>query len=140
MCRVSNVSRHAANGSAGHSAGSAPWTAGLVMGGLVRLWGGLEHLLVHVAPAPVLPALEAANDRVTGLMEVLRGMLLRRTVAAADVAALQAEPEVKPPGSGLETLLAAIRRAGSDVAHVVEMGACWRHRSSLRVIPYYIPQ
>ena len=56
----------------------------------------LEEQLVHVAPAPVLARFEAANDRVLLSVKVLGGVLARRVVATADVAAGEAEAEVHP--------------------------------------------
>jgi hypothetical protein len=52
------------------------------------------------------------DDRVAGGLEVLGGVAARRAVAAADVAACQAEPQVDPVASGRETFLAS-RRAWS---------------------------
>ena len=46
--------------------------------------------VVHVAPPPVLVGLSGLHDRVRRLVEVTGGVLPRRGVAAADVAALQA--------------------------------------------------
>src|SRR5271154_6189100 len=62
---------------------------------------------VHIAPAPVLARLEGLDDRVLGLMEVLGGMLVLGRVAAADVAADEALPQVDPGIAHLEAFLAA---------------------------------
>jgi hypothetical protein len=45
---------------------------------------------------------------------VIRGVLFRRVVAAADVPAEHAEPEVDPPGPDRQALFAALS-AGFDV-------------------------
>src|SRR5207249_2463000 len=76
--------------------------------------GDLDRLVVHVAPAPALVRLERGDQRVVGLVKVLSGVPVGRAVAAADVAAGQAEAQVDPPGAGLQTLLAALRGAGRD--------------------------
>ena len=76
--------------------------------------GGSAQALVDVAPAPGLAGLEAAHHRVLGLVEVRVGVPLGRGVAAADVAAGQAEPEVHPAGAVPQALLAAL---GSVRAH-----------------------
>ena len=54
-----------------------------------------EHL-VDVAPAPGLAGLDAAHHRVAGLVEVRVGVLADRGVAAADVAAAQAQAAGAP--------------------------------------------
>src|SRR4051794_25193183 len=100
--------------------------------GVDRLGGvgrGLEHQLVGVAPAPVLSLLKAADNGVMRTIEVLGGVLIRRRVTAADVAAGEAQSQVDPPSIGLEALFAAIRSAGSDRMDLVEMGAA--HGSDL---------
>ena len=88
----------------------------------------LDEHFVHVTPAPGLAGLEAANDRVAGLVEVLRGMPPRRIVAATDATAGEAQAEVDPAAVRLETLLAALRGTGSNVASLIEMRALFGHR------------
>src|SRR3982751_4124822 len=87
-----------------------------------------EHL-VHVAPDPVLPRLDRLDQRMALRVEVLRRMAVLRRVAAAHVAAGQAEPEMDPGVAHLQALLAA---AGVrfDVVDLIQMGTrdC-RHRS-----------
>jgi hypothetical protein len=60
-------------------------------------------------------------------MEVLRGVLVRRVVAAADVAAAEAKSEMHPRAAGLETFLAAVRRARLHIADLVEVCALLGH-------------
>ena len=43
-----------------------------------------------------------------GVLEVVRGVPIRRTVAAADVSAGQAQPQVNPSAPHLQALLAAL--------------------------------
>src|SRR5262245_39006820 len=57
----------------------------------------LVEVLVRVRPEPGLPRLEAADDRVAGLLGVRGGVLGRRGVTAPDVAALSAAAQVQPP-------------------------------------------
>jgi hypothetical protein len=52
------------------------------------------------------------DDRVPDGLEVLGGMPARRAVAAAYMAARQAEPQVDPAASGRETFLASRRAWG----------------------------
>src|ERR1700722_6244868 len=61
---------------------------------------GLVEVLARERPEPVLPRFEAADHRVPGLLPVRRGVLGRRGVAAADVAALGAPAQVQPPAVG----------------------------------------
>jgi hypothetical protein len=84
--------------------------------------GEFEHDLVHVAPAPVLTRFERADDRVARGVEVLRGVLVLRGVTAAHVPAGQAEPQVDPPVSHRQALLAAVR-AGCNVFDLIKMRA-----------------
>jgi hypothetical protein len=52
---------------------------------------------------------------------VLRRVLVRRVVAAADVAALEAEPKVDPLIPGGKTFLAALWRVRTVVARASEV-------------------
>src|SRR5207244_8900047 len=80
--------------------------------------------LVDVAPAPVLPGLERADDRVAALVGVRGRMAVRRIVAAADVSALQADPQVQPLAAGGEAIDAAVDRGGQlRDPDVIEVGA-----------------
>src|SRR5947199_1405817 len=93
--------------------------------------GKVEHHLVEVAPPPPFGGVVALDDGVAARVEVLRGVAVRRVVAAADVAAGPAEPQVHPPGTCLQALLAAAR-AGRHLADRVVMGACFGHG----ILPY----
>lgn len=63
----------------------------------------------------------------SGVVEVPRCVLARRLIAAADVAARKTESEVDPACAGLQTLLAAVRRAWFDSTNLPEMLAARRH-------------
>jgi hypothetical protein len=73
--------------------------------GSSRAW--LDHHLVDKTPSPVLARLERSNDGVMGLSEVLGGVFVLRGVAAADVTAGLAEPQVHPRVTHLQALLAS---------------------------------
>src|SRR5262249_9346627 len=88
-----------------------------------------EEDLVDVAPGPVLARLERADEGVVRAVEVLGGVLVLRRIAAADVAAGEAEPEVDPAVPHLEALLATVGVRG-DVADLVQVVADG-HRSLL---------
>src|SRR5438105_3602861 len=62
----------------------------------LKLWT-FEGRVALVVPEPVLAGLEAADYRVSGGFRVLRRVLARRGVAAADVPAQRTPPQVKPP-------------------------------------------
>ncbi len=68
----------------------------------------LEAAPVDVAPEPLLTGFEGPDDRVAGLVEVARRMLVRRVVAAAHVTALLAHPQVHPSAVDLQALVAAV--------------------------------
>ena len=64
--------------------------------------------LVDVAPAPVLAGLERADDRVRRGVVVRSRVAVGRVVAAADVAAGEADPEVQPLAAVAQAILAAV--------------------------------
>src|SRR3954451_11108553 len=89
--------------------------------------------LVDVAPRPVLARLERADDRVLLGARVRGRVTVGRAVAAADVAALEADPQVDPLAAAGEAVLASVDGLGQlEDFHVVEMGAVLGHRGSLR--------
>jgi hypothetical protein len=71
--------------------------------------GEVEFDLVDVAPAPGFAGFERFHDGVFGFMEMLGGVLVFGGVAAADVAAFQAEAQVDPSVAHLEAFLATVR-------------------------------
>src|SRR5207253_5172211 len=89
----------------------------------------IERHLVDVVPSPTFGWFVAFDQRMTGRVEVLGGVTVRRAVAAADVAARPAEPEVHPDRIDLQALLAA-ERAGDDSADAGSMDAFVSHGSS----------
>src|SRR5215472_8261168 len=83
-----------------HSSGRAWHRLG---GRTVLRWrqgGPVVKLVGLEAPEPVLTRLEASDDRVPGRGGVGARVLGRRRVAAADVPALGAPPQVEPPPAG----------------------------------------
>src|SRR5262245_34078196 len=78
------------------------------VGGAGRRTLDLEADDVHVAPVPLLARLERLDERVGGGVEMGGGVLVRRAVAAADVAALGAAPQVDPAGAHGEALHASV--------------------------------
>jgi hypothetical protein len=102
-----------------------------MIGRLARL--GTEHFessFVDVAIRPVLAWLVGADDGVMRSFEVPRGMSPGRVVAAANVAARQAEPEMNPDTAILQTFhtsLPARRDAVRSMLCLVEMLARFGH-------------
>jgi hypothetical protein len=82
----------------------------------------LQENFVHVAPLPAFAGFEGADDRMLGLMEMLGGMGVLRRVAAADVAAYEAFPQVDPGITHLQAFLAALA-AGSYFLYFFNVGA-----------------
>ena len=82
----------------------------------------IEDELVDEAPHPVLAGLEGSDDRMVAPAGVGRSMTVGRRVAAADVAAGHARPEVDPPGADAQAVLAAVR-GGHDLPDQVAVGA-----------------
>src|SRR3981081_727248 len=72
--------------------------------------------LVHIAPAPILARLEGLDDRVLGRVEMLSGVAMGRGIAAADMAAGQAQAQMHPGAADPQAILAArgARRDGAD--------------------------
>jgi hypothetical protein len=56
-------------------------------------------------------------------MCVLRGVLIFRLIAAADMAAGHAEPQVDPGIAHFEAFLTSIRRAGNDILDGIDVFA-----------------
>src|SRR5256885_846604 len=67
----------------------------------------VEIAPVDVAPAPLLPALERRDHGMAGGIEMLQGMRMARVLAAADVAAREADAQLGPGRSDREAALAA---------------------------------
>ena len=90
-----------------------------------------ERDLVLVTPAPVLPRLERADDRVLQRPGVRRGMAVRRGVTAADVTAGETEAQMDPPAADAQAVLAT-RDVLGEGGHLncVEMRADVRHSFS----------
>src|SRR5262249_59160652 len=84
-----------------------------------------QLLLIYEAPAPRLPRLDRAHDRVGGGVKVRGGVLVRRRVTAPDVSADHADAEMHPPVADAQTVLAAARARmyASDLPEVLAAGA-----------------
>jgi hypothetical protein len=96
-----------------------------------RKLGEVEFEFVDVAPAPGFAGFEGFHDGVLGFMEMLGGVLVFGGVAAADVAALEAEAQVDPGVAHLEALFAPLS-VRLDGANQTEMRTSNHNFSSLR--------
>src|SRR5437016_1818045 len=110
----------------GRRASDVPRDRAVVRG---RAAGEVERRLVDVAPSPTFGRVVAFDDRMAGRVEVLGGVMVRRAVAAADVAARPTEPQMHPDRIDLQALLAA-ERAGDDRADAGPVGTFVSHWSS----------
>src|SRR5258705_5536129 len=97
----------------------------------------IEQHFVDIAPAPAFRRIVAFDHGMAGGMEMRGGVLVWRIVAAADMAAAAADPQMQPLASALQALLAA-ERARPHRLNAGDMAAGrFRHRfiprASLRI-------
>ena len=86
-----------------------------------------DDALVDVAPLPRLARLQRSHDGVAAFGGVLAGVLVLRRIAAADLAAREAEPQVHP-GVAHAHALAAGQVVGRHDLDLVEVLANDGHR------------
>src|SRR3984957_5819756 len=82
---------------------------------------GSDIRLIEVAPAPVLARLEGLHHRVADRIRVGAGMTKWRGVAAADMPARQAQPQMDPGGADPQTFLATLGRTRHHRADQAEV-------------------
>ena len=78
----------------------------------------LRHLQVHlinVTPGPSLAGLEGGHHGMGLLLEVFRGVAVRRAVATADMTASQAETEMHPGRSHFQTFFTPLSASGNGL-------------------------
>src|SRR5689334_2118654 len=80
----------------------------------------LEELLVDVAPAPILVRLEALHHGMLRRVEMLGRVLTGRLIAAADMAAKQAHPQMDPVAVRLQAFLATLRGTRGHGSNLIE--------------------
>src|SRR5882757_4809840 len=86
----------------------------------------VEQHLVDIAPAPTLRRIVALDHGMGGGMEMRGRVLVRGIVAAADMAAGAADPQMQPLTAAFQALLAA-ERARRDVLDLSDMAAAFGH-------------
>jgi hypothetical protein len=84
--------------------------------------GLVQHDFVDVAPAPILSGLEGSNDGVLRGMEMFCGVTIFRRIAAANVAADQAQAKMHPRVAHQEAFLATFA-AGRDFLYFLNVRA-----------------
>ena len=75
--------------------------------------GPVDNGAARVVPEPIFAGFEAGHDRVTCVREVLRGMLPRGAIAAADVTASDTSAQVYPPTAAAFAFDASMSRRAS---------------------------
>src|SRR5258708_2392123 len=71
----------------------------------------IDHSLVDVAPGPALVGFVGSYNGMRRMVGMTHRMLPRGAVAATDVAACQAEPQMNPCAAVAHALFATLRRA-----------------------------
>ena len=84
--------------------------------------------LVNVAPFPVRTR-ERLDNGVAGVMKMFRGVLILRTVTAADMPTNETQAQFHPLVTGLQAVLAAVS-TGLDCPYLVQMFAFLRWHNS----------
>jgi hypothetical protein len=95
----------------------------IVDGHFARASSAFDHGLMDVTPRP--PALDRANDGVSGIAKVERGVRAWGGVAAANVAAAETETQPYPPLAQRETLFTAVG-PGSNRSGFPQVTAAYR--------------
>ena len=91
----------------------------------------IEIAPIDIAPAPGLAGLEGGDHRVAGLVEMLERMRVLRILAAADVAAGQANAELVPWRADRHAIHATVG-ARPDLADLAEVLAALGRLSHAR--------
>ena len=86
----------------------------------------IEQDLIDIAPAPSLGWIVTLDDRMFRRMKMPGGVLVGRIVAAADVTAGAADPQMQPNTAAPQAFLAS-ERARRDAADAGDVGAALRH-------------
>ena len=64
--------------------------------------------LIHITPHPSFSGFDGANKRMLGSVKVLGGVFVLGRITAADVATGEAEPQMNPPVTSLDTVFANV--------------------------------
>src|SRR5882724_9850649 len=88
----------------------------------------IEQHFIDIAPAPALRRIIAFDHGMAGSVEMRGRMLVRRIVAAADMAAGATDPQMQPLASAFQALLAPERARGHRLNAGDMAAALFRHR------------
>jgi hypothetical protein len=91
----------------------------------------IEHYFFYITPAPPFRWIKGFDDRVPGRVKMFCRVPIWRLVAATDMAAGAADPQMQPGVTRFQAFLTP-RRARNDVADRREMFAKYRHVFALR--------
>lgn len=80
-----------------------------------RLARQVDLNIVNITPAPALWRVVALDDRMTGRFKVSTGVTIGRLIAATDVPAIAAEPQMHPTRSDPQAFFATKRARGDDL-------------------------
>jgi hypothetical protein len=86
----------------------------------------IEHYFVYIAPAPPFRWIKGFDDRVPGGVKMFCRVPIWRLIAATDMAAGAAYPQMQPGVTRFQAFLTP-RRARNNVADCREMFAKYRH-------------
>src|SRR5258708_19539749 len=86
----------------------------------------IEQQFIDIAPAPTFRRIVALDDGMPGGVEVLGRVLVGGIVAAADVTAAAADPQMQPLAATFEAFLAT-QRARRDIADAGDVSAALCH-------------
>jgi hypothetical protein len=92
----------------------------------VTMGSSLQRQLdfIHVTPAPIFAGFNGFHNGMSGLVKVLGGVFVFRTVAAAHVTTLQTEAQMHPGVSHFEAFFATVcvRGYGANLIEVFAVG------------------
>ncbi len=91
--------------------------------GMLLLVLPLNVILIYVAPPPIFAGLKTLDNRMAGLVKMLRGMFVLGRITTTDVTTFEAYPKVDPRVAEFQALLAPFQSAGRHVVNVVLMRA-----------------
>jgi len=71
--------------------------------------------IIDIAPAPAFWRVVTLDDRTTGRFKMSTGVTMGRLIAATDVPAIAAEPQMHPTRSDPQAFLTTKRARGDDL-------------------------
>jgi hypothetical protein len=87
--------------------------------GYSELSSEIELELIDVTPAPGFARFKGPYNRMLRRVEMFRRMFIWRRIAAADVAADQAEPQMHPAAANFQTVLTTFGGVRVNVSNLI---------------------